>query len=139
MGTEPAGGVYAICAVRDIPNRRCKGFHLLRRWPGGAERPWHILVVRWDRKLYGYVNACPHQGTNLDWERGEFFDGRGTQLICGKHGSLFDVATGDCAEGPCRGAQLEKVRLSVVDGDICVVGVELAEDEGDAAPAARAG
>ena len=118
---------YAICGVRDIPNRRSKGFHLLRRDEKGMEKPWPILIVRWDRKLYGYVNVCPHQGVNLDWEPGQFLDPNGTHVICGKHGSRFDVSTGECIEGPCLNARLEKVRLSVMDGDICVSGVELVE------------
>jgi len=118
---------YAICGVRDIPNRRSKGFHLLRRDGKGMEKPWPILIVRWDRKLYGYVNVCPHQGVNLDWEPGQFLDPNGTHVICGKHGSRFDVSTGECIEGPCLNARLEKVRLSVMDGDICVSGVELVE------------
>lgn len=127
---------YAICAVRDIPNRRSKGFHLLRREPDGTERPWHILLVRWDRKLYGYVNRCPHHGVNLDWEPDQFLDPNGMRLICGKHGALFAVESGECIEGPCRGARLEPVRLAVLDGEVCVVGVALAdEDEGATASA----
>ena len=127
----PAGCVYAICEVRDIRNRRCRGFHLLRRYPDGTERPWHILILRWDRKLHGYVNICPHQGTNLDWEAGQFLDPANTRLMCGKHGALFDVTTGNCVEGPCLGARLEPIPLRVVEGDICVTGVVLAEDDAD--------
>jgi nitrite reductase/ring-hydroxylating ferredoxin subunit len=126
---------YAICSVRDIPNRRAKGFHLVRMVTDGdaapVERPWHIVVVRWDRKLYAYVNICPHQGTNLDWEADQFFDGNGTHLVCGKHGSLFEVTTGACIDGPCKGAALKVVKLTVVDGDVCVSGVVLAEAEDD--------
>jgi nitrite reductase/ring-hydroxylating ferredoxin subunit len=120
---------YAVCGVGDIANRRGKGFHLLRRDADGAEKPWHILIVRWDRKLYGYVNLCPHQGVNLDWEREQFFDPNGTRLICGKHGALFEVTSGECIEGPCRNARLEPVRLSVLDGEVCVHGVELVEED----------
>jgi nitrite reductase/ring-hydroxylating ferredoxin subunit len=124
--TSPA---YAICAVADIANRRSKGFHLLRLEPDGREVPWHIFILRWDRKLYGYVNACPHQGTHLDWEHDQFLDPGNDRLVCGKHGSLFDVATGACTEGPCRGASLQKLQLSVIDNEICVRGVVLAEGE----------
>ena len=92
---------YAICSVRDIPNRRCKGFHLVRLDEDGSEKPFHILIVRWDRKLYGYVNHCPHQGTNLDWEPDQFLDGNGTRIICGKHGALFAVDTGECDWSRC--------------------------------------
>lgn len=132
MDTGPAEYAYAICSVRDIPNRRAKGFHLLRREPDGTEQPWHIVIIRWDRKLYGYVNWCPHQGVNLDWERDQFLDGNGTRLICGKHGSLFEIETGVCVDGPCAGERLQPVRLGVLDGDICVRGVVLAEDEAGA-------
>jgi nitrite reductase/ring-hydroxylating ferredoxin subunit len=87
------------------------------------------LIVRWDRKLYGYVNSCPHHGVNLDWERDQFLDPNGTHLLCGKHGARFDVATGDCIDGPCLNARLEPLKLSVLDGDICITGVDLAEDD----------
>lgn len=125
---------YAICPVHEIQNRRAKGFHLLRRDVDGSEEPWHIVIVRWDRKLYGYVNLCPHQRGNLDWEPEHFLDPGGTKLICGKHGALFDIATGECTEGPCAGRKLEALRLAVVDGDICVAGVSLAEQD-DSGPA----
>ena len=124
---QPADLAYAICAVGDIQNRRARGFHLLRQHPDGSEEPWDVLVVRWDRKLYGYVNRCPHQGINLDWEPGQFLDPNGTRLICGKHGALFEIASGKCAEGPCAGTALQPVPLAVMEGDICVTGVVLAE------------
>ena len=127
MAMHPAGLAYVVCAVSDVQNRRAKGFHLLRRLPDGSEGPWHILVVRWDRKLYGHVNQCPHQEGPLDWEPDQFLDPAGTRLICGKHGALFEIATGEYVEGSCAGAALQSVRLAVMDGDICVTGVLLAE------------
>jgi nitrite reductase/ring-hydroxylating ferredoxin subunit len=131
MMDESASTAYAICAVADIPNRRARGFHLARRGDEGAEVPWPIFVLRWDRKLYAYANSCPHQGANLDWERNQFLDADGTRIVCGKHGALFDVASGECVDGPCLGARLVPVRLAVLDGDICVVGVKLIEEDGD--------
>jgi len=46
----------------------------------------------------------------------------------GKHGSLFDPATGACIEGKCAGQGLEPVAVCVLDGDVCVTGVKLAEE-----------
>ena len=120
---------YAICAATDIPNRRGRAFSLLRVDEDKAERPWHIFVVRWDKQVFGYVNYCPHDGVNLDWETNQFLDPGMKRIVCGKHGSLFELATGKCIEGPCMGRSLEPVKLAVVDGDICVTGVTLAEDE----------
>jgi nitrite reductase/ring-hydroxylating ferredoxin subunit len=125
---EPAGHAYAICALNDVPNRRAKAFSLIRAEADGSERPWHIFVVRRGSKVHGFVNRCPHQGTNLDWERNQFLDPNSPRIMCGKHGSLFEFETGECVEGPCKGARLEMVQVSVIDGDICVSGVTLAEE-----------
>jgi len=120
---------YAICALSDIPSQRARGFHLARVEDDGTERPWSIVVVRWGKQVFGYVNKCPHNGTNLDWERNQFLDPNGIRLMCGKHGALFELGTGMCVDGPCKGRSLQPVALSIVDGDICVTGVRLVEDE----------
>lgn len=126
---ESRGYTYAICGENDIPLGRGKGFNLVRIDTDGTARVWSIVVVRWARAIYGYINCCPHQGVNLDWERNQFLDPNRTRLLCGKHGALFDIATGDCVDGPCRGARLEPVQISVIDGDICISGVTLVEVE----------
>lgn len=118
---------YAICSAKDIPNRRGKAFSLVRVGEDKSETPWHIFIVRWDKKVYGYVNRCPHDGVNLDWEADQFLEQGGTRIVCGKHGSQFEIETGQCLDGPCKGRRLERVSLAVMDGDICVTGVTLAE------------
>ncbi len=120
---------YAICAAKEVPNRRGKAFSLLRVDENKVQCPWHIFVVRWDKQFFGYVNRCPHDGVNLDWEPNQFLDPGMKRIICGKHGSLFELETGRCIEGPCLGQSLEPISLSVIDGDICVTGVTLAEDQ----------
>jgi nitrite reductase/ring-hydroxylating ferredoxin subunit len=115
---------YAICGVGDIPNRRARAFSLLR----ASGEAFHIVLVRWDRKIHGYVNRCPHHGTPLDWERDQFFDGTSANLMCGKHGAQFALDSGVCLDGPCAGEKLERLKLSIDDGDICLHGVALAED-----------
>jgi nitrite reductase/ring-hydroxylating ferredoxin subunit len=133
---EPTDAVaYAICSMSDIPSRRAAGFELALAAPEGPRR-WPIVVVRWGRQVFGYVNHCPHHGSNLDWERGQFLDPDGTRLMCGKHGSRFDIATGQGIDGPCKGSGLTPVALAVIDDDICVTGVTLVEDEDDGGAAA---
>ncbi|WFU54712.1 Rieske 2Fe-2S domain-containing protein [Bradyrhizobium pachyrhizi] len=121
--------VYAICGFNDIPSRRAMGFHLMIVGEDGKHRPWSIIVVRWGKKVLGYLNKCPHNDVNLDWERNEFLDPFGTRLMCGKHGSTFELGTGRCVDGPCKGRELTPVALTVLDGDICVIGVRLAEED----------
>ena len=123
------GAVYAICGEYEIPNRKGKGFSLLRVGEDGMARPWHIFVVRWDKQFFADVNRCPHNGVHLDWERNQFVDATVKRIVCGKHGSLFDPATGACIEGKCAGQGLEPVAVCVLDGDVCVTGVKLAEED----------
>lgn len=120
---------YVVCSMSDIPSQKARGFQLMRVEDDGAKRPWSIVVVRWGRQVFGYVNKCPHDGVNLDWERNQFLDPNGIRLMCGKHGALFELGTGQCVDGPCKGRALTPVALRVLDGDICVTGVTLVEDE----------
>jgi nitrite reductase/ring-hydroxylating ferredoxin subunit len=125
----PAETCYAVCGLDDIPNRRARGFQLLRRDADGQEKAWSIFIARWGSQVFGYINQCPHQQVNLDWERQQFMDPNGLRLMCGKHGALFEIGTGRCVEGPCMGEALQAVPVQVIDGEVCVCGVELVEDE----------
>lgn len=120
---------YAICSMADIPSQKARGFHLMIVEADGSKRPWPIIVVRWGRQVFGYLNKCPHDGVNLDWERNQFLDPNGIRLMCGKHGALFELGTGVCIEGPCKGRSLVPVALAILDNDICVTGVTLVEDD----------
>ena len=120
---------YAICAMSDIPSQRARGFQLLIVGDDGAPRPWPIVIVRWGRQVFGYVNKCPHDGVNLDWETNQFLDPDGVRLMCGKHGALFELGTGVCVDGPCKGKGLTPIALRVLDNEICITGVRLVEDE----------
>jgi nitrite reductase/ring-hydroxylating ferredoxin subunit len=68
--------------------------------------------------VHGYVNRCPHQGTELDWQPGEFFEEARLYLVCSTHGALFEPSTGYCIAGPCRGASLERLRMREQDGQV---------------------
>ena len=126
MSTIP----YIVCSMSDIPSQRARGFQLMQLDERGEARALSIVVVRWGKHVFGYVNRCPHQGVNLDWEQETFLDPNyGHRLMCGKHGALFDLASGECVEGPCRGESLEPVALAVLDNDICITGVTLLEED----------
>jgi nitrite reductase/ring-hydroxylating ferredoxin subunit len=134
----PAGEVevreriaYAICALNDIPSQKAKGYQLGKITDDGREVPFWIIIIRWGKQVFGYVNRCPHDGVNLDWERNTFLDGNGIRLQCGKHGALFELGTGMCIDGPCKGQALTPIALQVIDNEICVLDVHLAEDEPD--------
>jgi nitrite reductase/ring-hydroxylating ferredoxin subunit len=84
------------------------------------------FVIRFRGKVSAFVNRCPHAGTELDWQPGEFFGGvpptgsasetGGLYLVCSTHGALFEPGTGYCVAGPCRGASLERLQVRERDG-----------------------
>ena len=76
------------------------------------------FAIRHRGTVCAYVNRCPHMGTELDWQPGEFFDFGGLYLVCSTHGALFEPATGFCVAGPCRGASLEPLQVRVRDGQV---------------------
>lgn len=78
------------------------------------------FVVRYEGIARAFVNRCPHQGTELDWQPGEFFEEAGLYLICATHGALFDPHSGRCIAGPCQGECLEAVRVEESDGHVTI-------------------
>ena len=84
------------------------------------------FVVRHRGQVAAFVNRCPHVGTELDWNPGEFFEESGLYLICSTHGALFEPNNGYCVAGPCRGASLQPLEIGERDG-----GVYLLDDAPD--------
>ena len=79
------------------------------------------FAVRHCGAVRAYVNRCPHAGTELDWNPGEFFDESGLYLICSTHGALFEPGNGRCVAGPCRGASLEPLEVRERDGEVILL------------------
>lgn len=122
--------VFVICAAGSLDRGQAKAFSLSRITENEGARPFSIFVVRTARDQYfGYVNVCPHQGTWLNIGEGGFFGEDGKHLRCGRHKAEFDVETGLCVKGPCKGKAIEPIPLVVVDGDVCLCGIELAEED----------
>lgn len=100
-----------LCRADEIGDEDAKGFEV----DGHA-----LLVARKDGQLHVYVNWCPHLGIELNFQPDEFFDLDRDFLQCANHGALFEVDSGLCVRGPCKGASLRKVGFAVVDGQILV-------------------
>ena len=86
--------------------------------PAGGEGKG--FAVRHDGVVRAFVNRCPHVGTELDWQPGEFFEETGLYLVCSTHGATFEPSTGLCVAGPCRGARLEAIAVEERDGEILI-------------------
>lgn len=123
--------VFVICDVAEIEKGDARAFSLARLNDAGDSRPFPVVVVRTHaNEFFGYVNVCPHGRTWLNIGDGEFFIRDRTFLRCGRHGAMFEIDTGVCVEGKCKGQSLEPIAITVADGEVCICGVTLAEDEG---------
>jgi len=81
------------------------------------------FAIRHLGSVHAFVNRCPHMGTELDWQPGEFFDVAGLYFVCATHGALFQPATGLCVAGPCRGASLTRLGTREQDGRVWLLNV----------------
>jgi nitrite reductase/ring-hydroxylating ferredoxin subunit len=97
---------------------------------GGEEKGF---AIRHGGIACAYVNRCPHAGTELDWQPGEFFEETGLYLICSTHGALFEPKNGFCVAGPCRGASLQPLDIGERDGGVFLL-EDASEDEKQSAP-----
>jgi nitrite reductase/ring-hydroxylating ferredoxin subunit len=100
---------------------------LVERGPGlrfAVERDGRSVpafAIRCEGSVHAYVNACAHEGVELDWEEGRFFDDAGRLLVCATHGARFEPASGRCVDGPCKGRRLVPVEVVERDGTVLVI------------------
>ena len=99
-----------LCQLAEIEDGEGKGFAIET-----ADSPCDIFVVREGDAAYGYVNACPHTGTPLDWTPDKFMSEDSGHIMCATHGALFQLEDGDCIAGPCAGDRLTAVSVTVDD------------------------
>lgn len=104
---------HRLCALDDIADPGSKGF--VFESPGGEMLG--IFLVRKGQEVFGYVNRCPHMGVPLSSLKDLFLASNG-QILCDKHGALFEVESGLCTEGPCRHYYLQQVPVQLVDGQV---------------------
>jgi len=92
----------------------------------GEEGPLPAFAVRYDGRVYAFINRCTHVSLQLDFMPGHFFDNSGELLICATHGAVYRPETGACAGGPCNGAGLSPVPVAERDGRVELVAHTLA-------------
>lgn len=73
------------------------------------------FAVRYQGKVFAYLNRCQHIPIELDYQPNRFFDAFGNWLVCATHGALYEPSTGACVGGPCRSG-LVSIITSEADG-----------------------
>jgi nitrite reductase/ring-hydroxylating ferredoxin subunit len=107
-----------ICASADLAD----GGDGVRFEVQADGRPEPAFVVRYDGRVYAYLNRCAHMPMELDWKPGKFFDAWGLHLICSTHGATYAPETGRCVRGPCFEEGLVSIPVEERDGGVFVKG-----------------
>lgn len=114
---EETAPARPLCRLEDLADGRSRGFDPLRE---GRDT---MFVVRRGERLFAWRNACPHHDrARMAWKKDEFLNGDHSQIMCGAHGALFEIETGECTLGPCLGQHLTPVALVIRDGEVWIDG-----------------
>jgi len=111
------GAQRLICRAEDLP----EGGDGFRFEFYGADGRQAAFVLRWQGKVYAWLNQCRHIPVELDWNPGKFLDSSGLYLICATHGALYEPDSGVCVSGPCVGQQLFSLPILESDGGIYLI------------------
>lgn len=104
-----------VVRLDELDDPGCREFAV-----GEGAWPFKGFVVRQGDRVHAYQNFCVHAGHPLNWRPNEFLTPDKSLIVCASHGALFDIASGDCAGGPCRGRSLRAVDCEVRDGVVVV-------------------
>lgn len=106
------GNRRVICHVGDIGDAG-KGLSLENIVKDDAGRKMDLFLVKDGKKVRGYFNICPHQGTPLDIKPDVFLDIERKYIQCTTHSAKFRKRDGLCISGPCTGSKLMKLPITV--------------------------
>lgn len=107
----------AIGRLDEIEDPGCREFTI-----GEGDWPFRGFVVRRGGQVYAYKNLCSHVGHPLNWLPDDFLTRERDAIVCASHGAVYEIETGACRGGPCRGKALNRVAAEVVDGTVWVTG-----------------
>ena len=104
--------MIALCRLDELAATGARGVTLA----DGRE----IVVVQTAHGAKAYRNSCPHQGIPLETFPDRFLTEARDLLICTGHGALFRVEDGVCVAGPCNGARLVEIPVTVADSVVAM-------------------
>ena len=122
-----------VASADDVPD---VGSYLftVREADGSLEE---VILVDLADGVSAWKNFCQHE-TDQRLDRGSGAAMRDGQLICPKHGSMFDAETGYCDNGEAAGSTLVEVDVTVRHGQVYLTDDDLEfvaeggiDDDGD--------
>jgi nitrite reductase/ring-hydroxylating ferredoxin subunit len=103
-----------IVAVDDVPVDTTYIF-TLEEIDSGEEK--EAILLRDDDSIHAWLNYCQHY-THIKLDKGSGAEMRDGEIVCTNHAAYFEQDTGFCTFGPCEGAYLNEVDVTVEDGDV---------------------
>jgi len=100
-----------LASVEEVPADGSLLFTV--RETGGSRE--EVLLVRGPDCVSAWKNFCQHE-TDQRLDRGRGAAMREGEIVCPKHGSMFDVCSGHCDNGKAAGSTLVPVDVTVEDG-----------------------
>lgn len=107
----------AVGRLDDIADPGAREFQI-----GAGDWPFRGFVVRQGNAVYAYQNFCVHVGHPLNWVPDRFLTKDNSAIICASHGAQYEIDTGLCFAGPCKGKSLRSVDAEVRHGIVYVTG-----------------
>ena len=104
-----------VCRIDELEDPGCREFRA-----GDDPWPFRGFVVRQANAVFAYRNHCAHAGHPLNWQPDRFLTEDGRYIICSSHGAEYDIASGGCVAGPCRGKRLDRLPVEIREGAIVV-------------------
>jgi nitrite reductase/ring-hydroxylating ferredoxin subunit len=107
---------YLVCTLKDLKILESYG------WEKDINgTPIQCFLIHHEKKVYSYLNRCPHTGVNLDWVTNQFLDHSKKLIQCATHGAIFDIKDGVCLRGPCLGDRLQIIENVVIEDNIYLI------------------
>ena len=106
---------YRLCALDDIEDGQSGGYVIET-----PDKKIALMAIRRGDRVFTYINSCPHIGTPLDFQPGQFLDLARNYILCSSHGALFRINDGHCISGPCVGKNLQELENIIQDGVLYV-------------------
>jgi len=111
----PAGTL--LCSLEAVPEGGCKELRY-----GAGDDAFRLLLYRRGQQVRAYVNSCPHFSLPLNGNSESFFLLEGARIMCAWHCAVFRLEDGFCEEGPASGLTLDRVPVSLVEGNVVIPG-----------------
>jgi nitrite reductase/ring-hydroxylating ferredoxin subunit len=103
-----------ITTVSAVPTDSTLLFHIQNAQTNEKKE---AILSRVTGEVRAWLNYCQHL-THIRLDKGSGAEIRGEELVCTNHGAYFTLENGFCTYGPCEGAYLAELSITIDNGDV---------------------